>query len=111
MSKEKKKNFWYWLGNFAVGALSIGITFSDQIFGQFPAHTFVKQWGWLISPILKFGYDSWKYQSGTIAPAGKRLLDAGPNWLTGEYNINPYQKKIDAMKNRLPGGLRKKPNQ
>lgn len=104
MSKDRKDNIWYWLGNTAVGLLGIGITFSDKIFSQLPEHTTLHQWGWLIAPSLKFIYDSFKYRKGTIASSGKRLYDILPNGITGEYNSNEI-KILDNIKKKLPGGL------
>ena len=97
MSKKKKENIWYWLGNSLVGLAGIAVTYSDVILPKiFPAHTLVNQLAIPISLGLKFLWDSREYRKGTIAPHGKSLLDNVPDKITGKYNAN-----------NLPSGLRK----
>ena len=93
MPSDKKKNWLYWLGNAAVGLFGIAVTFSGEILPKiFPEHTLTNQLALPLSAALKFLWDSWKYQRGTIAPQGKIMLDNIPDAVTGKFNS-------------LPGGL------
>ena len=90
MPSEKKKNWLYWLGNAAVGIFGLAVTYSDAILPKvFPEHTLVNQLALPIGAGIKFLWDSWKYQRGTIAPQGKVMLDSIPDRITGKFNSLP----------------------
>jgi len=87
MKSKKKKNFWYWLGNAAVGLFGVALTYSDKILpAVFPEHTVVNQLALPISAGLKFLWDGWKYRKGKIADHGKKLMDKLPSGVRGEFN-------------------------
>ena len=98
LQPQTKKNFWYWLGNAAVGLAGVAVTFSDKIIDvAFPDYTVVSKLAIPISLGVKFLWDSWKYRNGTISDSGKNLLDKVPDKVTGQYNSN-----------NLPSGLSEK---
>ena len=80
---SKKNNFWYWLGQTALGLVSIAVTFSPQILEVFPDHTVVNQFAIPIGLGMKFIWDSWKYRRNTLPESQTKLLDIIPNGITG----------------------------
>ena len=97
---DKKKSFWYWLGNTAVGLLGTAVYFSDAIIPEvFPEKTIAHKLAIPISYGIKYLWDSWKYRKGELHPTAEKLLDKLPNAITG--------KKGSLVKGELPSGLSK----
>jgi hypothetical protein len=82
---KKKKNFWYWLGQAAIGVASIAVTFSDNILGaSFPEHTWVNQMAIPIGAATKFLWDRVLYTKDALpGKSHNKVYDALPNTFTG----------------------------
>ena len=102
MSK-KKGNFWYWLGQTALGLATIGVAFSAEILDlSFPEHTAVNKLAIPIGLGAKYLWDRVLYQRGTM-PSSKTeaVMDMLPDKLTGIKD----SKRKEIIKNNLPSGL------
>lgn len=82
---SKRKNFWYWLGQAAIGISSIAVTFSDNILGaSFPEHTWVNQMAIPIGVGVKFLWDRVLYKKDILPGKNtNKAYDAIPNAFTG----------------------------
>lgn len=80
-----KKNFWYWIGQAAIGLASIAVTFSGTILNtSFPEHTWVNQMAIPIGAATKFLWDRVLYQKSKLpGKTTNKVYDSIPNAFTG----------------------------
>lgn len=82
---RRKRNFWYYLGQTALGIASIAVTFSSTILDKsFPEHTWVNQMAIPLGVTIKFLWDRILYRRDELpGKLNSRYMDAIPDAFTG----------------------------